>query len=135
VLPALVGATQTVGADFASVSNAAGPAFGVVLRYKDPQNYYLVYRLAGGSSVLRISRFVNGVEKILASASVPKPTVNSFFHLAGRATGTTLTLELNGAQKLSATDPTFASGSPGILLGAGTGTSSQRADNFSATVQ
>ena len=52
----LVGATQTVTARFASTGSNLGPRFAVLLRYKDPTgNYYLCYRLAGGSSSLRIS--------------------------------------------------------------------------------
>ena len=67
VVSALSGATQTAGADFTSVDNNLGPRFGIVLRYQDPTNYYLAYRQTGGSSRLLISKFVNGVETILAS--------------------------------------------------------------------
>jgi hypothetical protein len=106
----LAGATQTAGADFASADNNTSPRLGVVLRYQDPQNYYLIYRRAGGSSVLRISRIVNGTETVLASPSIPNPVRNAFFHLTGRATGTTVTLELDGGSKLSVSDSRFSSG-------------------------
>jgi hypothetical protein len=53
VLPALSGATQTASADFASVDNGLVPHLGVVLRYQDPLNYYLVYRMAGPSRLKR----------------------------------------------------------------------------------
>jgi Big-like domain-containing protein len=130
----LTGATQTVGADFASADNNTSPRLGVVLRYQDPQNYYLIYRRVGGSSVLRISRIVNGAETILASASIPNPVRNTFFHLTGRATGTTLALELDGVSKLSVSDSRWSSGRVGISLGS-SGRASHRADNFSASAQ
>lgn len=134
VQPALRGRTQSAEADFASVDNNAKPRFGIVLRYQDPRNYYLLYRLTGGTSVLRISRIVNGAERILASVPIANPTPNSFFHLSGRAWGTLLILELGGVPKLSVTDPTFASGSVGVLMGSSS-TKAQRIDNFSAAVQ
>ena len=46
----LMGATQTVAASFASTNNNSAPRFGVVVRYQDPQNYYICYRQVGGSS-------------------------------------------------------------------------------------
>jgi hypothetical protein len=134
VQPTLRGSTQSAGADFASVDNNAKPRFGIVLRYQDPRNYYLLYRLTGGTSVLRISRIVNGAERVLASVPIANPAPNSFFHLSGRAWGTLLILELGGVPKLSVTDPTFASGSFGVLMGSSS-TKAQRIDNFTAAVQ
>ena len=65
--PDLVGATQLVTASFASTNNNSGPRFGVVVRYQNPQNYYICYRQVGGSSVLRIAKVQNGVETMLKS--------------------------------------------------------------------
>jgi len=140
VVSNLSGATQSAGADLTSVDNNLGPRFGILLDYQDPLNYYLVYRQVGGSSRLLISRFVNGVETILASASIANPARNVPFRLAGHATSTmtttTLTLELNGVVKASATDPTFGTGQVGILIGSGTSRTSQhQADNFTASAQ
>ena len=135
VVTTLSGATESAAADFTSVDNNLGPRFGVVLRYQDKRNYYLVYRQVGGSSRLVIARFVNGVQKILASASVSNPTRNVPFRLAGRVSETTLTLEFNGAVKVTATDSTFGAGRVGVLIGAGTSKTSQHlADNFTASV-
>jgi hypothetical protein len=135
VVATLAGATQTAGADFTSVDNNLGPRFGVVLRFHGPDDYYLLYRQVGGSSRLLISRFVGGVETILAFASIANPARNVPFHITGHATGTTLTLELDGVVKATASDPTFATGQVGILLGSGTSkTTQQQADNFSASV-
>ncbi len=131
VQPGLSAPTQDVAADFASADNNTAPRFGVVLRYQNPQNYYLIYRVVGGTSQLRISRIVNGVEKILASPSTPNPTRDAFFRLRGRAEGTTLTLELNGVMRASVSDTTFSTGTVGILLGSKSA-KSHRADNFTA---
>jgi hypothetical protein len=133
VYPGISAADQSVAADFASAGNLA-PRFGVILRYQDPQNYYRIYRMTGGTSVLRISKIVGGVETVLASTSMPNPTKNVFFRLEGRAAGQTITLSLDGTLRATATDSTFASGVPGILIQNGSATSFHRADNFLATV-
>jgi hypothetical protein len=139
VVSALSGATQTAGADFTSVDNNLGPRFGIVLRYNDPKNYYLIYRQVGGSSRLLISKFLNGVETILASANLPNPAKFVPFHITGRITGTTLSLDFNGVvNKVTATDNdrTILTGKAGILIGpGGSSTIQQQADNFTATVQ
>jgi hypothetical protein len=54
-----------MAADFASSDNNGGPKFGIVLRYQNATNYYLISRTTGGASQLRVSRFVNGAETIL----------------------------------------------------------------------
>jgi len=134
----VTGSTQTVSADFASAGNDAEPTFGVVLRYRSPGNYYRIYRKAGGggAKTLRISRFVNGVETLLKSVRVPNPAANVFFHLEGRAGGTTLTVTLDGVDKASITDATYGSGAVGIVIHSGGGaTPVHAADNFRAAVQ
>jgi subtilisin family serine protease len=127
------GKDGTASADFASADNSVRPRFGVILRYQDTQNYYLVYRQAGGSSFLRISRVVNGAETILKSSAISNPVKNSFFRLGGKAEGNTLSLTLGGIEKISVSDATFASGSVGVYLGSN-GFKYQRADNFSASI-
>ena len=134
IVAGLRGAIQNVAADFASVDNSPAPRFGVALRFQDPQNYYLVYRQAGGSSALRISRIVNGTEKILATTTLANPGKNVFFRLSGSVNGTTLTLDLNGVKRLAVSDSTFSDGSLGLLLGSGAAVA-YRADNFAARVQ
>ncbi len=136
VLPSVTGPTQTVAADFASVDNGPVPRMGIVLRYQDPQNFYLAHRKPGPASFLRISKIVGGTETILAQVGLSNPAVNSFFRLSATAVGTTISLDLNGVPKLSADDTAFSSGSIGVLLGTGTSsTASYRVDNFSASVQ
>jgi hypothetical protein len=136
VQPAAFGATQVVSADFASSGNASAPSFGVVLRYQNAGNYYRIYRTTGGSSLLRISKVVNGAETVLKSISLPNPAANVFFRLEGRVSGTTLTVALDGVDKGSVTDSTFVSGAAGLVIHSGGGTTPvHRADNFRATLQ
>jgi hypothetical protein len=136
VQPGVTGSTQSVSADFASTSNNAAPSFGLVLRYRSPGNYYRIYRKVGGSSVLRISRVVNGVETILKSVGVPNPVANVFFRLEARVSATTLTVALNGVDKASVIDAAFGSGAVGIVIYSGGGAISvHAADNFRAVVQ
>jgi hypothetical protein len=136
LVKSLSGARQTVDVDFTSPDNNQGPRFGIVLRYQDPKNYYLIYRQVGGSSRLVISRFVNGVEKILASPSIGNPATKVPFHLTGRASGTTLSLDFNGVNKANVlNETTFTSGKVGILIGSNSKTTQYQADNFTASVQ
>jgi hypothetical protein len=112
-----------------------GPRFGVVLRYEGPGKYLLVSRLTGGVSQLRISRFVNGTETVLASANLANPTKGVFFRLEGIADAGTIRLKLDGIQKLSVIDSTPASGSVGVLVGTGSTATSHRIDNVNASAQ
>ena len=135
IVPTFSSAAQTVAASFATLNTNSLPRFGVVLRYQDPQNYYLVSRLGGGSSVVQISKVVNGTETVLATKSLPNPALNTFFRLEGRANGATLTLTLDGVQKLSVVDSAFSAGNVGIGLGSMSNTTGQtiRANDFAAS--
>jgi len=149
IQPALSGLDHTAAASFASVDNNTGPRLGVVLRFLDPLNYYVLYRQMGGSSQLRISRVTNGIETILKTAPVTQAALNSFFRLSGDASGRTLTLRLctatdtstgaqcvTTAQTLTVIDSALAGGSVGVLIGTGTGSTQQyRVDNFAAQVR
>jgi hypothetical protein len=66
------GGTQSAQAAFIRPTSASGTRFGVVVRYQDPRNYYVCYRQVGGSSQWKISKVVNGVERLLKAASVPQ---------------------------------------------------------------
>jgi hypothetical protein len=137
VVPSVVGPAQRVSAKFAAV-DSSGSRFGLIARYRDPDNYYACYRQTGGASRLRISRVVDGVETVLKAVSVSNPGRETFFTLTCVAQGSTLTLESNGVDRVTVSDSTFSTGSVGLVLGnlAGSGTgSSDRADEFSATAQ
>jgi parallel beta-helix repeat protein len=134
VLPPVPDASHSAAADFASTDNGTAPRFGIVLGFLDPENYYVLYRLVGGTSVLRISKVVGGVERVLASAPVANPVRGALFRLRGVVTGTALSLELNGVRKLSVRDSGFVPGGPGVLIGVSTARASHRADNVSVSV-
>ena len=128
-----IGATQTVAASFASTNNNSAPRFGVVVRYRDPQNYYLCYRQVGGSSVVRIAKVQNGAETVLKSVGIGNPALNASSTVSCQASGSTLTLRVDGVT-LSMTDGTFSTGSAGYAISTKQG-GSHRADNFTANVQ
>lgn len=135
IVPTFSSAAQTVAASFARQGRDRLDRFGVVLRYQDPQNYYLVSRRSGGTSVVQMSKVVNGHATVLATKAVPNPALNTFFRLEGQANGATLTLRLDGVHKLSVVDSTFSAGNVGIGLGNMSTTigHSHRADNFAAS--
>lgn len=149
IQPALNGLTHAAAATFASVDNNTAPRLGLVLRFIDPQNYYVLYRQAGGSSLLRISKVVGGIETVLTSVGTPQALVNTPYRMTADATGNKLTLKLCAAnetsvglactkilQTVTATDATLAGGSVGILLSTGTGATQQyRVDKFAAQVK
>jgi len=130
----VTGGTQTVEANFASTDNNSAPRLGVVARYVDAQNYYMCYRQVGGSSTVRIAKVQNGTETMLKSAGIANPPANALFTLTCEASGTSLTLGINGLSKLSVIDGTFSTGSVGFLISTKAG-SSHRADDFSATAE
>ena len=133
IQPGLVGGTQMVAASFASTNNNGAPRFGVIVRYQNPQNYYICYRQVGGSSVLRIAKVQNGVETVLKSVGIANPAANAFSALSCQASGSTLTLRIDGVTKASAINGTFSTGSVGYAISSKAG--SHRVDNFSATAQ
>jgi hypothetical protein len=73
VVAGLRGTTQEASAEFSSPDSNGAPRFGIILRYRDAGNYYLAYRQAGGSSVLRISRVAGGKETVLKQVNVKNP--------------------------------------------------------------
>ena len=135
VVTGLAGATQTVDIDFTSMDNNLGPQFGIMLRYQDPNNYYLIHRVTGGSSRLYISKVVNGVATGLANVGITNPAKGLSFHITGRVTGSTLSLDFGGVNKLNINDSTFATGKVGFQIINKNANVQQLADNFKATVQ
>jgi hypothetical protein len=132
VQPGLTGATQTVAASFTATDNNASPRFGVVVRYRNAQNYYYCYRELGGSSALRIARVQNGVETVLKSIGIGNPARDFLSKLSCTANGTTLTLRIDGVTKVTAIDSAFPSGNTGFAMSTAK-LGSHRVDNFSAT--
>ena len=123
-----------VAASFASTNNNSAPRFGVVVRYQNPQNYYICYRQVGGSSVLRIAKVQNGAETVLKSVGIGNPRPMPSPSSRARRAGRTLTLRIDGVTKLSTSNGIFTTGSTGYTISTLKG-SSHRAENFSATAQ
>lgn len=135
VVSSLAGTTQTVDIDFTSMDNNLGPTFGIMLRYQDANNYYLIQRVTGGSSRLYISKVVNGVTTALANVGITNPQKGVSFHMTGRANGNTISLDFGGVNKLNVTDSTFATGKVGFQIYNKNANVQQQADNFKAVVQ
>jgi PKD domain-containing protein len=130
IAAAIEGSTQQASAQFASPDNNTVPRFGLVLRFQDSRNYYVLYRLVGGTSVLRISRVAGGTETVLKQVNVKNPVRNAPFQLSAHADGPFLTLELEGT-RVAVSDTAFSGGAVGLLLGSRLKTSLS-ADDFSA---
>lgn len=128
----LRGNTQDAAVDFTSFNINAWRRFGIILRYQDPLNYYLLYRQAGAASVVRIAKIVDGRETILGSVPTKNPKNGEVFRLSGQAVETQITLELAGEPLLTVSDATFANGSLGVFLAVGRA-SILEADNFAGT--
>jgi hypothetical protein len=89
----------------------------------------------GGSSQVKISKVVNGVETVLKTAAVINPSLYSAFTVSATASGTTLTVS-SGAGQASVTDSTFSTGKIGFFIRfTGSTTPVYIADDFYSTVQ
>jgi hypothetical protein len=133
VLPGLRGSTQQASVQFWSPSNNAAPRFGIVLRYQDARNYYVLYRVAGGTSALRISRVVGGKETVLKRVAIKNPARNVPFRLNASASGNVLAVDVDGAARLTVTDAAFGAGTVGVWLVQNAAVSLP-ADDFAASV-
>jgi hypothetical protein len=136
VQPGVAGATHSAAATFTSGGNTSGARLGLVLRHRSGGNYVACYRQVGPNSSLRLAKVVNGVETVLKSVAVQNPA--GPFTLACQASGSTLTLKLNGVTRASASNAPLAAGAVGLVLGSPNGPGggvAHKADAFSATVQ
>jgi PKD repeat protein len=133
ILPGMASDDQAVAADFSSTRNEAAPRLGALVRLQDSQNYYACYRRISSAGALRIVRVAGGVETVLAATSVPNPPQNSVFRLECVANGANIELFQNGVSRLTATDATFTTGSPGLIVI--TGAASHRIDNVNVTIE
>ena len=59
---------------------------------------------------------VNGTETVLKSVTVASPVAGQFFILGCQAQGTSLTLTLNGATKVSVTNAIASTGKVGMAV-------------------
>ncbi|WP_438445456.1 family 16 glycoside hydrolase [Gorillibacterium sp. sgz5001074] len=89
---------------------------GLNLRYKDTSNLYSFSYYSGGagSSVLKISKCVNGTWTDLATMPYSL-TLGAWYNFQAVADGSTLELWVNGTKLLTATDPSLTSGKAGLF--------------------
>lgn len=94
--------------------------------------------MTGGTSVLRISKVVDGLEIVLKSSRVASPAKGAMFRLTCSAESSALTLEL-GSSSLTVSDSSFSNGRVGLVMGSagplGGKGPSHRADDFTASAQ
>lgn len=89
-------------------------AGGIVLRYRDPGNYY-VARVNAAEGDLRIFRVANGIRRTLPGGIVKAPTDDGAWHtLEFRIQGSVLTATLDGAHTATAYDSYFLKGRAGL---------------------
>jgi hypothetical protein len=94
-----------VTVSFKAVSGEVDQAGGVVVRLRNPQNYYIARANALENNV-RFYRVVNGKRQQLASAK-RKVSTNAYHTLAVRAKGDRFTVLFNGEELFTTTDSTF----------------------------
>jgi pectate lyase len=106
-------ADYTVRARVKPISfGASSRSIGITARSRTMTNYYALVLTGGGSAQLQ--RVANGAVTTLASAAVGV-TPGTWYTLALRAAGSTLTGSVNGIQVVQATDATFGSGRIGLV--------------------
>lgn len=89
-------------------------AGGIVLRYRDPGNYY-VARVNAAEGDLRIFRVANGIRRTLPGGIVKAPTDDGEWHrLEFRVEGSQLTATLDGRFTATAYDSFFLKGRAGL---------------------
>ena len=98
------------------------------------RNHYRIYLWTGGTNQLRISKVVNGAETVLKYIAItPAPAAGTPFRLKASANGTILTATI-GAKTISVDDPTYTSGTIGVLINPGAAVGPHIADNFCASI-
>ncbi len=63
------------------------------------------------------------------------PAVNVPFKLTARVSGTAVSLDLNGVNRINVNDTTFSTGKVGIQIGSSSTPTQYQADNFTASIQ
>ena len=89
----------------ASVESAAHDGAGIVVRFKDPDNYYLL-RAVPHETRVRFYKVENGKRSTLAGKDIDVPT-GQWHELQLTARGTTFTAHFNGEKLFTHEDKTF----------------------------
>lgn len=95
--------------------DAAHAAFYLLGRYADENNYY-TFGYSKELGGLAIRKKVNASWTTLGTVYSFTPSENTDYTLRGEMNGHTLTLYLDGVQRVSATDTTFSTGKIGLQV-------------------
>jgi|GEM_PF-401681 len=116
----------TVSAEMAFAIGDEETSNGLLFGYQDRDNYY-GFRF-GAAETLSLYKMTDGTERLLASGTMPY-SFDKVYLLKASMNDGVLTCYVDGVQKLTANDSTFASGKAGIL----TAVTTSKTDNFKVT--
>lgn len=105
-----------ISADFASTNNNSSPRMGLVLGYQNSLNYYLLYRQAGGTSRVYISKVQNGALIPLKYWSIGNPGKNQIFRMEASMNNNALSVRVGNGARMIIQDNTFSTGGAGIFM-------------------
>jgi hypothetical protein len=103
-------ADYALQADVKLYDNSTNSGSGILARYQDSGNYYML-RLSGGN--VQLYKKVGGVSTLLQQTPYSY-TTGTTYTLKLTLGGSTLTGYVNGVQKISVTDGSFAAGKIGL---------------------
>jgi hypothetical protein len=126
----VTGQTDSASAVFVRSTSASGIKFGVVVRYGAAAGYYVCYRQAGGASQWKISKMVNGVEKVLKAVSATQAPIATLFTVSCSVSGNVISIGDGSKVTASVIDTSLTSGAVGIWTDKGA-----RVDSFSGSAQ
>lgn len=116
----------TVSAEMAFAIGDEETSNGLLFGYQDRDNYY-GFRF-GAAETLSLYKMTDGTERLLTSGTMPY-SFDKVYLLKASMNDGVLTCYVDGVQKLTANDSTFASGKAGIL----TAVTTSKTDNFKVT--
>ncbi len=100
----IVSKNALVTADFVSLNNNASPFFGLVMHYQPDGSYYRFSRQMGGTSQVRITKIVAGVERATLVRSFPNSTAGRPFKLGAQIINNSLVMFVDGKPVLTAVE-------------------------------
>lgn len=105
---------QTLSVDFKMIDIQSWSEARLYFRHADSGNYYqLAVQDTGGTRRLQLRKNVAGTSTVLGTAGATL-NANIWYTLAVDATASTITVRLNGAEVLQATDSSHAAGKVGL---------------------
>ncbi|MFD1257520.1 hypothetical protein ACFQ3S_12000 [Mucilaginibacter terrae] len=90
------------------------PLIGLIGRYVDANNYYLL-RYNQDNKRCEVTRFQAGATTVLAYLEIPELTTNTLYILRASFNGNQIKFYINGSLKVQATDSQFTAGKIGLF--------------------